>query len=94
MLTRPSKISPEADFGNFSKSLQQWRTANPREILSRMHPSTLQTEPRGEKHIFCNFFNIPRKMLKKCWKTCEIYNISINFLKNWWVFEGQVHFVL
>ena len=49
------QISPEADFGNFSKSLQQWRTANPREILSRIHPSTLQTEPRGEKLIFCTF---------------------------------------
>ena len=51
----PSKISPEADFGNFFKSLQQWRTANPREILSRIHPSTLQTEPRGEKLICCTF---------------------------------------
>ena len=52
MLTQPSKISPEADFGNFSKSLQKERTANPSEILSRIHPSKLQTEPRGEKHIF------------------------------------------
>ena len=51
------KISPEADFGNFSKSLQQVRTANPSEILSRIHPSKLQTEPRGEKHVcfFCVF---------------------------------------
>ena len=51
----PSKISPEADFGNFSKSFQKERTANPREVLSRIHPSRLQTEPRGEKHIFCVF---------------------------------------
>ena len=52
MLTQPSKISPEADFGNFSKSLQKERTAIFSEILSRIHPSTFQTEPRGEKHIF------------------------------------------
>ena len=52
MLTQPLKISPEADLGNVSKSLQQVRTANPSEILSRTHPSKLQTEPRGEKHIF------------------------------------------
>ena len=52
MLTQPSKISPEADFGNFSKSLQKERTAIFSEILSRIHPSTFQTEPRCEKHIF------------------------------------------
>ena len=28
------------------------RTANPSGILGRTHPSKLQTEPRGEKHIF------------------------------------------
>ena len=55
MLTQPSKISPEADFGNFSKSLQKERTAIFSEILSRIHPSTFQTEPRGEKHIFVCF---------------------------------------
>ena len=49
----PSKISPEADFGNLSKSLQKERTANPSEILSRIHPSKLQTKPRGEEYIFC-----------------------------------------
>ena len=52
MLTQPLKIFPEADFGNFSKSLQKERTANPSEILSRIHPSKLQTEPRGEQTIF------------------------------------------
>ena len=41
------------DLGCFSKSLQKERTANPSEILSRIHHSKLQTEPRGEKHIFC-----------------------------------------
>ena len=51
-MTRPFKISPEADFGNFPKSLQKERTANPSKILSRTHPSKLQTEPRGEKHVF------------------------------------------
>ena len=55
------QISPEADFGNSSKSLQQVRTANPSEILSRTHPSKLQTEPRGEKLIFRIFpARIPR----------------------------------
>ena len=49
----PSKISPEADFGNFSKSLQKERTAIFSEILSRIHPSKLQTEPRGETHFLC-----------------------------------------
>ena len=52
MLTQPSKISPEADFGDFSKSLQKERTAIFSEILCRIHPSKLQTEPRGEKLIF------------------------------------------
>ena len=52
MLTQPSKISPEADFGNFSKSLQKERTAIFSGILSRIHYSKLQTEPRGEKHVF------------------------------------------
>ena len=55
MLTQPSKISPEADFGNFSKSLQKERAAIFSEILSRIHCSKLQTEPRGEKHIFVLF---------------------------------------
>ena len=57
MLTQPPQISPEADFGCFSKSLQKERTANPREILSRIHPSKLQTEPRSEKHMFVRFFH-------------------------------------
>ena len=50
------QISPEADFLNFSNSLQKERTANPSEILSRIHPSKLQTEPRGEKHISVFFY--------------------------------------
>ena len=57
-----SKISPEADFGNFSKSLQKERTANPSEILSRIHPSKLQTEPRGEKHV-CRVFSCKKQIL-------------------------------
>ena len=44
-LGNPRGISKEADFGCFSKSLQKERTANPSEILSRTHPSKLQTEP-------------------------------------------------
>ena len=56
VLTQPSKISPEAGFENFSKSLQKERAAIFREILSRIHPSKLQTEPRGEKHIFMVLF--------------------------------------
>ena len=40
------------DFGNFAKSLQKERTANLSEILSRIHYSKLQTEPRGAKHFF------------------------------------------
>ena len=55
MLTQPSKISPEADFGDFSKSLQKERTAIFSEILSRIHPSKLQTEPRVETHFFVLF---------------------------------------
>ena len=51
---RPN-ISPRADYGNFPKSLRKVRTANPSEILSRTRPSKLQTEPRGEKHIFHAF---------------------------------------
>ena len=46
------KISPEADFGNFSRSLQKMRTANPSEMLSRIPPSKLKMKPRGKKHIF------------------------------------------
>ena len=46
------KISPEADFGNFSRSLQKMRTANPSEMLSRIPPSELKMEQRGKKHIF------------------------------------------
>ena len=49
------QIFPEADFGNFSKSLQKMRTANPSEMLSRIPPSKLKMEPRGEKHIFAFF---------------------------------------
>ena len=33
-----------------------------------------------------------KKLMLHC-KIKEIANISINFLKNGWVFEGQVHFV-
>ena len=61
------KIFPEADFGNFSKSLQKVRTANPSEMLSRTPPSKLQTEPRGEKHSFriC-LAKMPSGGLQKC----------------------------
>ena len=45
------KIFAEADFGNFPKSLQQVLTANPSKRLSRIPPSKLQTEPRGEKTL-------------------------------------------
>ena len=51
-LPKSPQRSPEAGFGNFSKSFQKERTANPSEIRSRIHPSKLQTESRGEKHIF------------------------------------------
>ena len=46
------KIFPEADFGNFPKSLRKMRTANPSEMLSRIPPSKLKMEPRGKTHIF------------------------------------------
>ena len=49
------QISPEADVGNFSKSLQKERTAIVSEILSRIHPAKLETEPWGEKNIFVFF---------------------------------------
>ena len=53
MLTQPFQNIPRGgDFGNFPKSLQKERTANPSGILSRIHPSKLQTEPRGGKHVF------------------------------------------
>ena len=46
---------PEADLGNFSKSLRKMRTANPSEMLSRTPPSTFQTEPLGLKTLFLHF---------------------------------------
>ena len=46
------KIFPKTDLGNFSRSLQKVRTANPSETLSRSPPSKLQTEPRGENVFF------------------------------------------
>ena len=72
----PSKISPEADFGNFSKSLQKERTANPSEILSRIHFSKFQTEPRGEKHVVCLFS--PHNSKVWCWKP-NIYALFLSF---------------
>ena len=43
---------PRGRFWELSKSLQKERTAIFREILSRIHPSKLQTKPRGEKQFF------------------------------------------
>ena len=72
------KIFPEADFKNFSKSLQKVRTANSSQILNRIHTSKLQTEPRGEKHVsFCVFFQ--QKSNVWCWKP----NIYALFLRFW-----------
>ena len=62
--------------GNFSKSLQKERAANPSEIPSRIHPSKLQTEPWGEKHIFrvLSF----KKSKGWCWKP-NIYELFLGF---------------
>ena len=74
MLTRPFQNLPRGRFLNFSRSLQKERAANPSEILSRIHPSKLQTEPRGEKHIFVFFHTKIKSLVSKtqhlrsiCW---------------------------
>ena len=82
MSTQPSKISPEADFGNFSKSFQKERAAIFSEILSRIHPSKLQTEPRGEKTHFCIFSTHKSQVL------CPKPNIYELFSGFWTLFCG------
>ena len=48
------QIFPEADFGNFSKSLQKVRTANPSENLSRFRPKNPKRS-HGVKNTFLVF---------------------------------------